>query len=132
MGRTLQLSGFSIDTNTFSDSPEYADALAEFYVSFIDFWSEALRFLRRPLYQNMIRVVGWNFPVTVEELQAIMSKNQENATKCAEAVDRARSEKLRVIAESGWANSEVERKGKICGPWATRVFLLTPPRAAGI
>ena len=93
MGWSLWLSGFSLDTKTFGNTPEYADALAEYYVSFIDFWSEALNFVKRPPSKHFINSLKGNAKIQFEHFDAVMSRNQDQVTKCAAAVDMASQRK---------------------------------------
>ena len=111
MGQNLRLPDFDIDRQTFGNNPEYADALAEYYVSLIDFWSEALLFVERNARKNMTSSIKGNANSQFEEFNAVMSKNQDQLSKCAAAVDRAMSSQGWARSEKEWEQADADREG---------------------
>ena len=111
MGRDLQLSGFNIDTKSFGNIPEFADALAEYYVSVIDLWSEALNSLKRKPFEHFKYSVKGNANSQFGDFIAVMSKNQDQVSKCAAAVDRAKSSQGWARSEREWEKADADREG---------------------
>lgn len=108
MGDYLRGAGFKLDEGTFKDSPEYINALIEFYNSFLAFWSRALRFSKRKWYQNFTLAMWSNYDAEFEAFSTSMQKHKDAVTECAGAVDRQRSHAERIKAEAA-------RKGMLVG-----------------
>ena len=104
MGEHLELSGFRLDLKTFSDSPDYARSLIEFYKTFIAFWSSALKFSKRNKAANMARTIWDGYKFVLQELESRMRRHSEAIRDCAAAVDRKRQHNER-------ANAEADRAG---------------------
>lgn len=109
MGEHLELSGFRLDRQTFSDSPDYARTLIEFYKTIIAFWSGALKFSKRNKAKRMASAVWDDYEQVFEELESRMRRHSEAIRNCAAAVDRERQHNER-------AKAEADRTGSSANP----------------
>ena len=98
MGEHLELSAFRLDRKTFSDSPDYARSLIEFYKTVIAFWSSALKFSKRNRATNMARAVWDGYDFVFKGLEGNMRKRSEAIRDCAAAVERKRQHHERAKA----------------------------------
>lgn len=106
MGTFLHSPSFTLDQRTFSNSPDYINALIGYYSSFIAFWSKALRFSKQKRYGLMRRTLWSNYDLEFGALKTSMEKHKEALMGCAEAVHREQS-------YVDQAKNQAARKGRI-------------------
>ena len=107
MGEHFELSGFRLDRQTFSDSPDYARTLIEFYKTVIAFWSGALKFSNRNKATKMVRAIWDDYEQVFKELESRMRRHSEAIKDCAAAVDRERQHNERAKAEADRTGSSI-------------------------
>ena len=106
MGIFLHSPGFMLDQRTFTNSPDYINALIGFYSSFIAFWSKALKFSKQKRRVLIGRTLWSNYDVEFRALKTSMEKHKEALMECADAVHREQSNIDR-------AKNQAARKGRI-------------------
>ncbi|KAL8789675.1 MAG: hypothetical protein Q9195_006728 [Heterodermia aff. obscurata] len=110
MGIYLRNSGFSMDVVIFQDSPEYRDALKEFFDAFIAFWSKALKFSKKKRLRTLFRSLWANYNSEFGALRVRMESQQKALSQCAKATSRKRIHEAQIKEGEEWEKNEASRE----------------------